>query len=323
MHEKLTDNREHLTEPVPVQGIRYYVFPPGGEVTGRDGKVSIPCGDLPVPLLEEEWQEADPPSYDAVGRGIYQLLRTDPDVPYAARYAGILRDGYPHIVSEMASHLLMMERKEMDVAYLDRKIASLKVFSLMEPENGRLSLEIGSAYLEKGLSIQLLHLATSSLYQAEKHLRKGEELSPDDRTIRYHLGEVSYILGRYDHVPRYWSDLASRLEGEASERIRERLRRVEAGILPRVPAVDYLEAAGEAFALYHRGEYEDAAGILLDILDDPVFCEEFPMPELFYVLGLCCSRLGMPRYAGEYFREALQLNPDYREARSALDNLYT
>ena len=85
--------------------------------------------------------------------------------------------------------------------------------------------------------------------------------------------------------------------------------------------VDYLEAIGVAFEFHLNGEFAEAAGILYDVLEDDVFREEFPLPEISFVLGLCCSGMGMPRYAEDYFRDALRINPDYGEARSALDNL--
>lgn len=319
---KPLEKPKHPT-PTPVSGIRYYIFPDGSEVTGRDLKVRIPCGDLPFPLLDNDYPATGKiePSYDAIGRGIYQLLRANPDCAFADRYALILQEGYPHIISEMASYLLMMDRKELDVAYLDRKIVCLKIFALMEPDNARFPLGIGLTFLEKGLSIPLLHLATASLYKAEEYLRKALRLSSDDPTIRYQLGEVCYILGRYDDVILIWRDIVSHLGGEEARKIEERHGRIEAGRLPRVPVVDYLEAIGEAFSLHHRGEFAEAAGILFDVLDDAVFCEEFPMPEIYYVLGLCCSGMGMPRYSEDYFNGALRLKPDYQEARSALDNL--
>jgi tetratricopeptide (TPR) repeat protein len=310
-------------EPTPVSGIRYAVFPTGSEVTGRDRKVRIACGDLPFPLLEDDCRtmEGPTPSYDAIGRGIYHLLRANPDCTFADRYARILQEGYPHIISEMASQLLMMDKKDMDVAYLDRKITCLKIFALMEPDNGRLPMEIGMTFMDKGLRIPLLNQATASLYHAEEHLRKAFRLSPGDPTIRYQLGAVSYILGKYDEVLLHWRGVVSEVEEKDARKIGERLGRIEAGCLPRVPAVDYLEAIGAAFLLHHQGEFAEAAGILLDVLDDAVFCEEFPMPEMFYVLGLCCSGMGMPRYAEDYFTEALRLKPEYREARTALVNL--
>jgi Flp pilus assembly protein TadD len=98
---------------------------------------------------------------------------------------------------------------------------------------------------------------------------------------------------------------------------------LEQGRVPRVPAVDYLQAIGVALELQQQGDDEEAAAILGDIVDDETFCTQFPLPEIHYLLGLSCVRLGMPQYAEEYLSAALRLNPDYAEARTALANITT
>jgi tetratricopeptide (TPR) repeat protein len=221
----------------------------------------------------------------------------------------------------MASHIVMMDKKDLDVAYLDRKINYLKIFALIEPDNARFPLEIGLTFMDKGLRLAASNQATVNLYRAGEFLRKALLLLPTDPTIIYQNGEVSYILGKYDEVRSFWSDVLSHVAEEEARKIGRRLERIEAGILPKVPVVDYLEAIGAAFALHQQEEFAEAAGILFDVLDDAVFREEFPLPEISYVLGLCCAGMGIPRYAEDYFRDALRLNPDYEEAQSALANL--
>lgn len=309
--------------PTPISGISYYTSPGDGTVTGLDGRVGIPLGGLPVPLMDDDHLAlaGEPPSYDAVGRGIYHALRANPDCAYRESYALILRDGYPHFLAEMASHIVMLDKKDVDIAYLDRKINYLKVFALIEPDNCRFPLEIGMTYLDKGLRLAALHQVTRSLYRAEEFLRKALFLSPGDKMVRHQLGEVCYLLGKYDDTLSCWRGILSQLAGEEADQMERRLARIAEGVFPRVPAVDYLEAVGAAFALHQQGECEEAAAILLDVLDDTVFREEFPLPEISYILGLCCANLGMPRHAEDYFRAALQANPAYAEARTALAEL--
>jgi tetratricopeptide (TPR) repeat protein len=310
-------------EPTPISGIRYCILPAGSEVTGLERKVRIPGGDLPLPLMEDDYNalEGLDPSYDAVGRGIYHVLRANPDCTFGERYARILRDGYPHFIAEMASQIVMMDKKDLDVAFLDRKINYLKIFALIEPDNARFPQEIGLTFMDKGLRLPALNQATVNLYRAGEFLRKALLLLPADPTIIYQNGEVSYILGKYDDVRSYWSGILSQVGKQEALKIGRRLERIEAGNLPKVPVVDYLAAIGVAFTLHQQEEFAEAAGILFDVLDDAVFREEFPLPEISYVLGLCCTGMGMPRYAEDYFRDALRLNPDYEEARSALANL--
>jgi tetratricopeptide (TPR) repeat protein len=248
-------------------------------------------------------------------------LRANPDCVFGEKYARILQEGYPHYISEMASQILMLDKKEVDVAYLERKISYLKIFALIEPGNAGLLLEIGQSYMDKGLNLSALLQTTASLYRAEEFLRKAIRLSPDEQIISYRLGEVFYILGKYDDALSCWSGILDQKMACEGKDLAGRCERIEAGILPKVPVVDYLEAIGAAFDFHMNGEFAEAAGILYDVLEDDVFREEFPLPEISYVLGLCCSGMGMPRYAEDYFREALRMNPDYEDARSALDNL--
>lgn len=313
----------NLKELTPIPGIRYFEPPEDAILTGLDGKISIPYGRIPIPLLEEDHAALDGPypSYDAVGRGIYQLLRANPDSVLSARYAMLLKDAYPHYLSELASHIIMLEHKDVEITYLDRRINYLKVFALIEPENPQFPLEIGMTLLDKGLRLSALHLSTVTLYRADDFLRKALQLSPEHVIVRNKLGEVCYLLGKYQDASNYWRGILCALESKEAQKLEVRLQQIAGGELPRIPVVDYLEAVAAAFFVYEQGEYEEAAAILQDIIDDTLFCEQFPLPEIFYYLGQCCVKMDMPRYAEEYLQDALKLNPDYQEARCALDQL--
>lgn len=303
-----------------MDGVKYFLPSAGFRIVGRDGRVDIPCGDFALPLLEEDFNslEGGLPGYDAIGRGIYHLLRANPDSAHASRYADILKQGYPHLFAELASHMLMLHVKDVEVPYIDRKINYLKVFMLLEPENPRYPMEVGLAFLEKGLRLSALHLSTASLYKALDFLKKADQLPSGDDTIKEHLGEVSYLLGRYDDAVSLWRQVAEKKQGGEGDLLRQRAKAIEEGHIPRVPAVDYLQAIGGAMALYEGGEYEEAAAILQDVMDDPVFGRDFPVPEVHYMIGRCCMELNMPKYAEEAFREALRIRPDYADAKQAL-----
>src|SRR5512141_2079387 len=99
-------------KPTPLGGIRYFTPQAGYLLTGRDGRVKIPwTGRPPIPLLEEDFPAADTggaPDYDMVGRGIYQALRLNPDCAYGAEYAALLKEAYPHIISELGGQIIML-----------------------------------------------------------------------------------------------------------------------------------------------------------------------------------------------------------------------
>ncbi len=310
-------------ESTPLAGIRYYTPPEDAVLSAFDGRVKIPYGDLPIPLLELDFNALGgaQPSYDAIGRGIYQALRMNPDCSFAERYAYLLKEAYPHFVAELANHIVMLDKKDVDIAYLDRKITCLKIFALIEQGNPHFPLEIGLALMEKGMDLSTLDSVTASLYQAEEFLQRALELSPASVPARHHLGEVSYLLGKYDAATCLWRGILAALPGDEAVKLEERLGRMAEGNVPRVPVVDYLEAVGAAFSCYQRNEWEEAAAILHDVLNDGVFRTEFSLPDLWHVLGLCCARLMMPHYAEEYLRQALELDPSREDVRQALEDL--
>jgi hypothetical protein len=304
-------------------GITFYQPPLSAVLTGRDGKVQLPYGDLPIPLLTEDASAlaGGEPSYDAVGRGLAAALRIDPDLSNGARYALLLQQGYPHLLAELASELVMIDRKDVEAPYLDRKINYLKVFALLEPANHRLPLQIGATYLEKGLRLSVLHQATFNLYQAERFLGAAYVMAPSDVQTRYLLGEVSFLLGKYDRASEHWCAVQAELAAADREILARRLARIERNDLPRVPAADYLQAIGLALEAFEIGDYEESAAILQDVMIDAAFYDEFPLAEISYLLGLSYVRQGITGYGAEYLRQALDLRPDYPEAQEALATL--
>jgi len=101
--------------------------------------------------------------------------------------------------------------------------------------------------------------------------------------------------------------------------VQTRLEKIGKGELPKVPAVDYLEAVAVALSLHQEGASDEAAAIFGDIMADEQFAGEFPMAEIPYLCALCCIDLGRGRDA--LLRQALKLNPEFIEAQQALDKL--
>lgn len=292
-------------------------------VSGLDGKVRLTLGPEPVPLLDDDHRALAGalPGYDAVGRGIYQALRTEPGCLHAPRYAALLKEGYPHYVSELASHILMLGEKDVEVPYLDRRVNLLSIFALMEPQDPHFPLEIGTTLLDKACRFSALHLSTVTLYRAEQYLSRALELACDEPRALSALAEVSFLLGKYDQAAALWRRLLPGLSEAAAAVVNGRLERIAKGELPRVPAVDYLEAIAGALAMKDDGAYIEAAAILTDVMSDAYFALEFPMPEIPYLLALCCIDMGGVGDARTFLRQALRMNPDFAEAQAALAQL--
>lgn len=282
-------------EPTPLEGINYFQPPAEYRITGRDGRVAIPF-EFPIPLSDDDYRialENGGPGYDQVGQGMYRALRQNPGCIYAVDYARVLQEGYPHIIAEIGGEAIMLDAKELDTPYLDRKITLLKIMALLEPDNAGLNREIGRTLMEKGSRLEACHLAVQSWYGAERHLIRALELEPDDLSTAYQLGETHYVLGHYDQALELWQPLQERLQGDDLTRLTARIESITRGELPRVPAVDYLTALAVAFEQQQAELHYEAIAIAEDVLADAVFCAQFPMSGVYRFLEQCCRAVNL------------------------------
>lgn len=269
--------------PTPIEGITYFQPAEGFRLTGRDGLVDIPWQNQPIPLLDQDYRaalETGAPGYDQVGTGIYQALRRNPECSDAQFYADILRQAYPHIIAEIGGEAIMLDAKDVELPYLDRKIILLKIMALLEPDKPGLWREIGRTLMEKGCRLEGCHLAVQSWYGAEKYLTRAMNNDPEDLHTCYQLGEVHYILGHYDQALALWEKMLDASPASDKQAIRIRVDAIRNKSLPMVPPVDYLTALSVAFEQQQESNLEEAAAIVEDVLADPVFCAQFPMAEV-------------------------------------------
>lgn len=301
-------NQKQQIQPTPLDGIIYFTPPDDYQLSGRDGMVGILWGGMPpIPLLEEDFASLETgcaPDYDMVGRGIYQAMRLNPDCVGASRYAAVLKEAYPHIVSELGGQIIMLEAREVDTPYLDRKINFLKIMALIDPDNADLPLEIARAYIDKGSRLSSMQYAVTCWYAAEKQLKTALTLNPDDIHAAYEYGEALYVLGRYEQAAEIWSGLITLLEPLERSRVEARVAGILAGTIPMVSPLDYLTALSIAVELHHNGSSAEAAAIIKDVLADPTFIEQFPMNEVYYLLGTCYQEIGLMAEAAEAFKRS-------------------
>ena len=165
-----------VSTPTPLDGISYVMPPAGYTLSGRDGRVAILWdGKPPIPLLEEDLasMQQGAPDYDMVGRGIYQALRLDPECAHAAEYAAVLKEAYPHIVSELGGQIIMLDAKEVDTPYLDRKITFLKILALLDPSNAGLQVEIARTFADRGSRLAATASGRGQLVRGGKVSEEG------------------------------------------------------------------------------------------------------------------------------------------------------
>jgi len=297
------------TTATPLDGIRYYTPPDGYILTGRDNLVHILWDmNVQIPLIEDEYNKSisddKSPGYDAVGRGIYHALRRNPECQFSAYYAEILKDAYPHIISELGGQIVMLEAKEVDTPYLDRKIADLKIMALIDPTNAGLLREIARTFVEKGSRLATLHQAVSSWYAAEKFFSACCVLDPDDYLAGYEYGETLYVLGRYSAAAALWGRLLPHFSEPDRLKLESRLAEIKTGSFPLVPPLDYLAAIAVAVEDRQVGRCDSAIAIIEDVMADTVFCEHFPMHELQYFLAESYQEIGMMDKAAEAFKRS-------------------
>lgn len=301
-------NNGQQIQPTKLDGIRYFTPPDDYLLSGRDGRVAIQwAGKPPIPLLEEDFAAAEAsgaPDYDMVGRGIYQTLRINPDCAGGAGYAAVLKEAYPHIVSELGGQIIMLDAKEVDTPYLDRKINFLKIMVLLDPDNAGLPLEIARTYIDKGSRLSSMQHAVSCWYAAEKQLKIALERNPDDIHAAYEYGETLYVLGRYEQAAEIWSGLITLLGQSERARVEARIAAILADKVPIVPPLDYLTALSVAVEQHHNGFVDDAAAIIKDVLADQIFAEQFPLNEVYHLLGTCYQEIGLVDEAAEAFKRS-------------------
>lgn len=286
---------QNCIPPTPLDGITYFQPPAEFHITGRDGRVNIPW-EFPIPLAEESYRAAlehGAPSYDQIGQGMFFALRQNPDCTYGVDYARVLQSGYPHIIAEIGGEAIMLDAKEVDSPYLDRKVNLLKIMALLEQDNAALWREIGRTLMEKGSRMEAAHLAVQSWYGAEKYLTRSLELAPDDLHTCYQLGETHYVLGHYDQALALWQPLVEQLKDGERRSLEARIAAIQRGELPKVPAVDYLTALSVAFEQHQDDQLHEAAAIVEDVLEDAVFCAQFPMAGVYHFLEQCYRALNL------------------------------
>ena len=296
-------------QPTRLDGIIYFTPPDDYQLSGRDGIVAIMWEDKPpIPLLEEDFaalESGGVPDYDMVGRGVYQALRHNPDCIGAPEYASLLKEAYPHIVSDLGGQIIMLDAREVDTPYLDRKINFLKIMALLDPGNAGLPLEIARTCIEKGSRLSSMQHAAACWYAAEKQLGIAVSLNPGDLHSVYEYGEAQYVLGRYVRAAEIWGELISLLPEPAERaRVETRIAGILAGRIPIVPPLDYLTALSVAVEQHQNGFNDDAVAIITDVLNDPIFAEQFPMNEVYYLLGTCYQEIGMMAEAAEAFKRS-------------------
>jgi tetratricopeptide (TPR) repeat protein len=310
-------------EVSPIDSTRFVLWTPeeGREVEIGPDRRRVLLPPIPLPVRREDMADGGPGG-DAIGRGAYDYLREFPDCPFNAEYAGLLRDAFPHYVADLGAHAAMLEHKEVDTPYLRRLLTCLKILALLDPDNFALLQRIGMTSYDLGMSFSELVSVRRQLLEAMGYLQRALGLRPDDPACLNLLGQIDFLLGDYPTAARRWRQAAA---GVTDLRVRsallERAERISAGAVPDHPLLDDLEAIGSALQLYGSGAIREAGLILERLEEEGTVPAEFPSAEFHFLLGMCRGRLGDPGGAFASFDKALQIDPEYAPARSAMNRI--
>lgn len=291
---------------------------PGATVaTGADA-LPVVLPDFPLPI-DRDTLAAGLPSDDAIGQGVYDYLRQFPDCPGNSVYAGLLRDAYPHYLADLAAHAVMLDAKQVEPAYVLRKLTYLKVLRLLEPHNRGLLWQLSRGYFDLALEFAELARCRQHLHDAMRFGQEMLALDGNDLQALSLLAEVDLLLGDLPAATGKWQRLAALVtDPQTQARIAARLA-ASSGELPARPLVEELETIAEAMQLHATGHAAAAVALLEQIEEQGQLPELCPSADFYCLLGQCRVAAGDSTGAVMALQKALALEPDHPAALATLD----
>jgi len=315
-YSKVRSNQRDLTTE------QFVFWTPASEQTVKIGpdQTEVPLPGLPLPINRGDLADGSP-SDSAIGQGVYDYLRQFPDCEHNRVYAELLRDSFPHLLSDLAAHAVMLDAKEVDPAYVLRKLTALKILRLLEPDNKGLLHQISRGFYELALTLTELPNCRRYLLEAMRAAHQLHKLDRDDLAVLQLLAEIDMLFCDYPSASRYWERLRQSQEPQLAQRAAHQLSVCQTRGMPERTRVDDLEDFGHALQLYGSGNYSLALSILERLEESPEFVEEFPSADFFYLLGMCRKQQQDRAGAFVALHRALEIVPDYQPASQSLDEL--
>lgn len=276
---------------------------------------------VPLPVKKKDCGD-ELPSDNAIGEGVYDYLRQFPDCLHNHEYATLLRDGYSHYLADLAAHVVMLDKKDVEPAYVFRKLSYLKILRLLEPENSALLWQLAHGFYALAMTFTELPQIRRHLLDAMRFGQQLLKLKPDDCAALNLLAEVDILFGDYPSACRRFQRLLELLSDQPlRDRISARLDTcLEIGF-PEHPLIDDLEIVGEAMQLYAAKEYHLATELLERLEEDAYFISELKSSDFLCLLGMCRLETGDRAGAFDALSQALELAPEHEQARKVIDSI--
>lgn len=302
-------------------------MPPEGHAihVGADQKaVQLPQVPLPikVAVMAELEKEGECPDDNAVGEGVYDYLRQFPECLNNKEYAELLRDGYAHYLADLAAHVVMLDKKEVDPAYTFRKLTYLKILCLLEPDNAGLQWQLAQGFYDLGLTFTELQQVRRNLLDSMRFGQNLLKINNDDPSALNLLAEIDILFGDYPTAVTRFRRLLEIVTDETTmKQVRARLETCLGVGFPDHPLLDDLECIGDAMQLYADKNYPLATELLERLEEDDYFLSELKSADFFCLLGMCRNKTGDSAGAFDALSKALEMEPDHEQARETLDSI--
>ena len=291
----------------------------GRSLPAAGDQPGIPLPGILLPINRTDWQEGEPT--DAViGQGLYDYLRQFPDCPHNTVYAELLRDAFPHFLTDLAAQAVMLDAKDPATAHVKRKLTALKILALVEPANPGLFHQLSRGFYELALSFEELENCRRHLLQAMRYGQEALKLNPEDPYALHLLAEIDVLFGDFPGADAKWQRALNHLdESDFREQVRRRKQHFNGKPWVESNLVDDLEAVHKAMALFASGNHQLALAILERLEEEGRFPAELPSADYFYLLGVCRMRDQQMAAAEDALQRALQIDPEHQPAKQALE----
>ena len=278
--------------------------------------VSLPQIPLPINLADME----ENPSDYVVGEGVYDYLRQFPDCLYNEDYTILLRDGYPHYLSDLAAQVVMLDAKDVEPSYVFRKLTYLKILRLLDPDNVGLLGQLSQGFYGLAMTFTELPQVHRNLLDAMRFGQDLLKLKPDDPAALNLLAEVDILFGDYPAaITKLRRLLAVLTDSKIREPVEARLEScVEVGF-PEHPLVDDLERIGDAMQLYAAKDYPLATELLERLEEDDYFMSELKSADFLCLLGMCRLKTEDPAGAFDALSQVLEIEPEHEQALEMIE----
>jgi tetratricopeptide (TPR) repeat protein len=290
-----------------------FVFwlPPEGHmihVGPEQQPVVVPQVPLPIKIadLEALGGTEDLPGDNAIGEGVYDYLR----------------QLYSHFLADLAAHVVMLDKKEVDPAYVFRKLTYLKILRLLEPGNAGLVWQLAHGFYALALTFTELPQVRRNLLDAMRFGQNLLKLKPEDPAALSLLADIDILFGDYPTAMNRLRKLLDLLTDEATiTKVKARLEKcVEIGF-PNHPLMDDLECIGHAMQLYSAEDYTLATELLERLEEDAYFMSELKSADFLCLLGMCRLKMKDSSGAFDALSQALEMDPEHDQARVVLESV--